>query len=189
MITGDIQVTGVQPAFGTSGEIVPVAISGSNFTAGAKVTLRNGEYQIIGEVVSVPLPTSILCSLNISDAVSYGMYDLLVEDLNGKSGMLHNAFSVLPRSSPLVQRVSPGTVRSGSKAFMAIRGDNFMSGAVPVVEKDQIQIQGKYPVTVSNRTISCSFIIPKGSPGEWNVTVLNPDGQSGRLNRAFRVTD
>lgn len=189
VIAGDIQVTGVQPAFGTSGETVPVAISGGNFTAGVSVSLHNGEYLITGEGVSVPLPTTILCSLNISDSVGSGGYDLLVQDLNGKSGVLRNAFSVLPRPSPLVQRISPGILRSGSRVSMVIRGENFMSGTVPAVERDRIQIQGKYPVTVSNRTISCSFTIPKGYPGEWNVSVINPDGQSGRLTRAFRVTD
>ncbi len=81
-------VSQVTPNKGPVNQNIPITVIGSNFAAGAKV--------IIGVVaannVNVLGPTSI--SATVPAAIKSGVYDVIVENPNGRQGLLRDGFEI-----------------------------------------------------------------------------------------------
>lgn len=97
-------VTGISPNSGINTQTVSVAISGANFQAGAVVRLtRTGQSDIIATNVVVESATRITCDFNLI-GVRAGRWDVVVTNLDGKSGTLPQGFEV---KSPGIQVIGP----------------------------------------------------------------------------------
>ncbi len=186
---GNVTVTGITPDTGGIGESIPATITGGNFTSQAIVSLKSRDEKIPGENTSVLHQGEIHTIFTIPESFEPGKYNITVTNPDGSEGFLSGAFHIHPRSPPSIIRVNPGTVRSGTPVSLVVQGSDFLQGAEIFADQDNIRITGKYPIWASNRTISASFSIPAGHPGDWNLSVANPDEKSGELIKAFRVID
>lgn len=68
-----------------------------------------------------------------------------------------------------------------------ILGTDFKSGATVRLEMSGKVIQGNNVVVISKSLIICTFNLRNATIGSYDVVVKNPDGQAGRLIKAFYV--
>jgi len=189
VVDQDIVISGIQPCVDSPGENLTITITGRNFTNSSSISLQHEGSHITGDTLILSNSTSLTCSLRIPITTIPGVYNLSVTNPDGKAGILTDAFTVSPLSPPVVTIVSPGSARSGSDISVIIQGNGFLPGVTADIEKDNVRLSGKHPALLSNQTLSCSFSIPTDSVGMWNVSVTNPDKQSGHLAEAIRITD
>jgi hypothetical protein len=95
-----------------------------------------------------------------------------------------------PLPAPTVTGVVPGSGMAGMTVnISSITGTNFRTGATVRLARGSTTITGSDVTTASASNISCRFgILPSAEIGTWNVTVINPDGQSGTFANGFTVT-
>jgi hypothetical protein len=92
--SGDPAIIGVNPAGAWNLWPVNLTVGGSNFRAGATVTLRmEGQSDITATQVNVNSPTLISCTFNITDAAA-GKWDVVVENPDGSLAVLEDGFVV-----------------------------------------------------------------------------------------------
>jgi hypothetical protein len=96
---------------------------------------------------------------------------------------------VLSGDAPTVTAISPvGGPKDGS-ITVTITGTNFQAGAIPKLLLPGDPVVTATGVTVSSTRIDCTFNLYNHATGKYQVTVTNPDGQSGTLRNAFTVGD
>ena len=94
-------------------------------------------------------------------------------------------------SAPTVTGITPGSGMAGTTVnITGITGTNFRFGATVRLLRGTYSITGAGVSAISETNITCRFgILPSAETGAWNVTVINPDGQSGTLANAFTITN
>ncbi len=167
-------VGGVSPASGPESGGTTITITGTDFQAGAVVLVGGSD----ASEVNVVGATTITAK---TPAGTAGPADVEVRNPDDQAGILDGGFEYL--AAPSVDGIDPAEgLRSGGTAI-TVTGDHFQSGAqlffdgVPatnVVVVDTGTITGKTPVH---------------APGVVDVSVKNPDGQTGVLEEAFTYLD
>ncbi len=91
---------------------------------------------------------------------------------------------------PTVTSITPNSgANDGTVSITNLAGANFVSGAtVKLAKAGETDIDGTSVTVVSSTQITCTFDLTGAAPGTWDVTVTNPDGQSGTLTNGFTVT-
>ncbi len=92
---------------------------------------------------------------------------------------------------PVVTAIDPSTGASGSSINVGNLAGSGFSGtpAVWLHRTGEESISATGVVPVSTDRLTCSFAIPLGaSAGPWDLSVRNPDGQTGTLPGGFTVT-
>jgi hypothetical protein len=164
-------VISVTPVSGTTTGGTAITISGTNFVAGATVSLGSSA----ATSVSVVNSTTITATTPAGSARSV---NVTVTNPNGQSGTLSNAFTYsLP--APMVTGVTPVSGSTIGGTPITISGTNFVAGATVSLGSSAATV-----VTFVNST-TITATTPAGVAGSVNVTVTNPDGQSGTLSNAF----
>ncbi|MFY9558131.1 MAG: IPT/TIG domain-containing protein, partial [Blastocatellia bacterium] len=169
-------VIGVSPNSGSTSGGTAVTISGTNFVAGATVTFGGAAASNI--VVSSSSSISATTPPHAAGSVS-----VVVSNPDGQSGTLANGFSYSvtppPPPAPTVSGISPSSGPISGGTQITISGANFVTGAT-------VSLGGAAAsnVTVTSAT-SISAVTPAHAAGVVNVTVTNPDAQSGTLSNAF----
>jgi hypothetical protein len=194
-------ITRVIPDKGDAGTTVLITdLVGDNFAAGANVTLfRTGDPAIQGTGVRVVSPRSITCSFAIPPNATAGAWDIIVTNLDGRSGTLTNIFDVhRTAESSTTSSLNTGTVpitgidppfapAKGRWEFL-ITGSRFREGAEVTLQMDGRDDIIADPVIVNSDTqIRCFFTIPVGSMGFWDILVTNTDQSYGRWNGGLEV--
>lgn len=87
-------VAGISPSYGKSGRTVIVwNLAGACFTNGASVTLtKRGQSPIVASSVRVRGDGMITCRFSVPSGVSRGLWDVVVENPDGKQGSLKRVF-------------------------------------------------------------------------------------------------
>jgi hypothetical protein len=67
-------------------------------------------------------------------------------------------------------------------------GTGFQAGAGVRLELGNTIVNATNVNVVSDTQITCQFVLP-GTLGKYDVVVKNPDGQEGRLDKGFSVTN
>ncbi|WP_324292166.1 S8 family serine peptidase [uncultured Methanospirillum sp.] len=205
-------ITSITPSTGEN--IEPITISnlfGNNFEPNARVFLSRNSLPVINATnITVVSPTTIICTLNITDAEA-GSWNLTVQNPDGQTGTLTNGFIVTPyicktssgrtylkngilyyypECPPFVTAISPNTgVNTGSVSITNLTGANFITSAtVNLTRTGQPNITATNVQVVSSSQITCTFPLTGKAAGQWNIVVTNPDGQSGILANGFTVT-
>jgi hypothetical protein len=185
-------VTGISPANGITGSTVHAVISGSGFEHGAVARLVQGTSGITATNLVVVSPDRLTCIFNLEGAAS-GQWDVVVTNPGSPSGILSSGFTVVARGpAPSVLHITPDSGFSGSAVNISnLSGTNFISGATVRLSRAGNPDLFASGVSVPDpSTITCTVVLPYGtSPGLWDVTVQNVDGQSGVLANAFTVND
>jgi copper(I)-binding protein len=163
-------VTSVAPNAGPITGGTAVTISGTNFAAGATVTI--GATAAINVVVVGS--TSITATTPGGTA---GTAAVTVTNPGGQSGSLTNGFGYI--GVPTVTSVSPATGTEAGGTAVTITGTLFATGATVTLGGNA----ATNVVVVSGASITATT--PAGTAGAVTVTVTNPGAQSGSLANGF----
>jgi hypothetical protein len=183
-------VTGITPDTGITGSSIPTIISGAGFVNGATVRLVQGSSVIPATNVLVVSESRINCIFNLNGALP-GQWNVSVINPGSATGTLVNGFTVLtPGPAPTVLGITPDSGNSGSTVSIRnLTGTNFITGAsVKLSKTGNPDLFASDELVLDATNLTCTFTLPAGtSPGLWDVTVINTDGQSGVLPTSFMV--
>ena len=189
-VAAQVTVTGVTPDTCPISDSACVSLAGTNFAAGASVTLtKAGQSSISASNVQVLSATEISCEFNIG-RIAPGDWDVVVRNSNGISDTLPAAFHVTA-PAPTVTAITPATeLNTGSVSITNLAGSDFLPGAtVRLAMAGQPDIVATAVTVVSRIRITCTVDLASAATGDWSVVVTNSDGQSDTLDAAFAVTD
>jgi hypothetical protein len=155
-------IGGVSPASGPTAGGTAIGISGSDFQAGATVTVGNNPATVV-----TATPTLINA---VTPAGAAGATTVTVLNLDGQTDTSANAFIYI--APPVITSVSPASGPTAGGTAIAISGSGFQAGAIVTV--------GGNPATgVTVTTTLINAVTPAGTAGAAKaVVVVNPDGQS-----------
>jgi hypothetical protein len=194
-------ITRVIPDKGDAGTTVAITdLVGENFQAGANVTLfRTGSPAVHCTNVRVVSPRSITCSFALPANATAGAWDVVVTNLDGRSGTLTNIFdlhrievstttSLADTGTVPITAVDPPRAPSIGYQGFIITGSKFRDGATVILQKDGKEdiVAGTVNV-LSDTRIQCFFDIPSGSSGFWDILVTNPDQTFGRWTGGLEI--
>jgi streptogramin lyase len=164
----------INPATGVQGTAVPITLTGTNFVAGASVTVGNPGVTVSNVVVASA--SQITATFTIAGGATLGATNVEVTTSGGTSSPV--VFTVLP-PTPVLTSISPSAGTVGRNIAVTLTGSNFVPGAT-------VNVTGG--VTVSNVTvvsasqITATFAIPStATPGPVNVTLGTAGGTSGAV--------
>ena len=147
-----------------------MTITGTNFAAGATVTLGG----TAATNVVVASSTTITAT---TPAHAAGAVTATVTNSNGLSGNLASGFTYI--APPTVTGVSPSSGSTAGGTAVTISGTNFATGAGVTFGATA----ATNVVVVSSTTITATT--PAGSAGAVTVTVTNPGSLSGSLASGY----
>jgi hypothetical protein len=185
-------ISGISPTTGGSNATVSATITGDNFRSGATVKLmRAGYTSIYATGVSVSSSTKIDCAFSLSKAEK-GSYNLIVTNPDGQSDTMVGAFTITD-PLPIISGVSPREGAINDVLSLTINGQNFKEGVKVAFIKSSTEIVCTSPVSTDSTKILCNLDLKTSNgavAGDWDVTVLNIDGQQkGTWNQKFHVTN
>ena len=165
-------LSAVTPATGTVAGGIRVTLTGNAFQVGANV----GFDGLPASDVTVVDATSITVT---TPAHAAGAVDVQVLNPDGQTGTLAGAFTYTTSSAPAIARANPSNGVSAGGTRVTINGTGFASGAS--VDFAGVPARG---VTFVDST-RVDAVAPPHDEGEVDLTVTNPDGQAGKLERGF----
>lgn len=163
-------LSSVSPAGGTTAGGTAIVLTGTDFMAGATVTIDSVACTVTAETP----PTSITCT---TPAHAAGAFDVSVTNPDGQTSTLTNGFTYL--APPTVASVSPNSGALAGNTTVTVTGTGFFNGAT-------VDFGGSACATVlvtSSTTLTC--ITSAHAAGAVTVTVTNIDGQSGGAGSAY----
>ena len=182
-------ISNISPARGGTNATVSATITGQNFRSGATAKLMRAGYPAIYATgVSVSSETTIDCAFSLLKAEK-GSYNLEVTNPDGQSDTKVGAFTITD-PIPVISGVSPGQGAINSVLPLVINGQNFKDAVKVSIIKSSTEIVCTSPVSTDSTKILCSLDLNGAGIGDWDVTVLNIEGQQkGIWNQKFRVTN
>jgi hypothetical protein len=185
-------ISGISPITGGSNATMSVTISGDDFRSGATVKLmRAGSSAFYATGVSVSSATKIECTFSFSKAEK-GSYNLIVTNTDGQSDTMVGVFTI-GDSPPVISGVSPRQGALNNTLSLTINGQNFKQGVKVTIIKSSTEIVCNSPESTDSTKILCTLDlgVSNGAQiGDWDVTVLNIDGQQkGTWNQKFQITN
>jgi hypothetical protein len=98
------------------------------------------------------------------------------------------AATTIPRSVPLIQKISPDTAAKDTSVSVTISGSNFWDGAtVKLLQSGHSPVKATALTVVSPMRIDCTFDLAGLDKGTANIIVTNPDGQYETMVNAFTI--
>jgi hypothetical protein len=181
-------VTGATPNTGAQGQnLASVILAGTKFQSGATCSFGAG---ITVNSCAFNSATQLTASLSISATAAVGARNVTVTNPDTQSATLTNGFSVttvVPPPPPTLTSVNPSSGAQGQNLTSVIlTGNNFQSGATCNLGAG-ITVNSCTFNSISQLTANIT-ISSTATPGSRNVSVTNPDIQTGTLNNAFSVT-
>src|SRR5438105_496302 len=169
-------VSAISPNSGTAAGGTAVTITGTNFLAGATVSL--GGTAATG--VTVVSSTSITAT---TAAHAAGTVNVVVTNTDAQSGTLTNGYTYTGTNpAPTVSAITPNSGSTGGGTRVTITGTGFLAGAT--VSLGGTAATG---VTVVNST-SITATTAAHAAGTVNVVVTNTDAQSRTWTNGYTYT-
>jgi hypothetical protein len=182
-------VSSITPSSGIKGTTVSITnLVGTGFQTGAVVNLsRSGNQNITASSVMAS-PSQIICSIALPSDSATGTWNVMVTNLDGRSGTLSNGFTVT-NPAPTVTSITPAVGQNGSVVnITSLSGTGFMTGATVKLYNGTFDIPASNVEVVSSIVITCSFDLTCALPGQWNVIVSNTDNQTSDFADGFTIT-
>jgi hypothetical protein len=186
-----LDVTGITPAGGlNTGPVAIPDLSGTGFIPGATVVLaRAGFADIAASGVDVLSPSHLSCSLPVTGA-HWGPWNVTVTNPDGQVDTLQDGFAVTA-PAPSVGSITPVKgYNTGSIFINNLAGTGFLPGATVTL----VNATAGPGITATNvsvnpagTSITCTLNLVGAAAAKRNVTVTNPDGQSGSLAGGFEI--
>jgi hypothetical protein len=176
-VTPSPTLTAIAPATGSTAGGTAVTLTGTNFTAGATVTIGGAS----ATSVVVASATSITA---VTPSGAAGARDVRVTLTGGQSATLTGAFTYTAPQipSPTIASLSPVSGPTAGGTAVAVTGTNFTAGATVTIGG----AAATSVVVVSSTRIT--LVTPAGSAGARDVRVALTGGQAGVLASAFTYT-
>ena len=155
-------ITNVSPNTGSTSGGTTVTLTGTNFLAGATVTVGG----VAATNVVVVNSTTITFT---TPAGANGPADVVVTNTDGGTDTDEGAFTY-SQSAPTIGSVSPASGPASGGTTITITGTNFSEGATVLI--------GGVPATsvVVDGSTEITVVVPAGTVGAANVVVTNPGG-------------
>jgi hypothetical protein len=184
------QLVSIEPDSGLSYDKVHIPdLTGDNFFAWAEVWLqRPGEDTVHAFNVVVESRTRISCVLDLY-GVDPGSWDVVVMNPDTQRDTLLSGFEVLPAAEPEIVAVTPdrGVAYEGVH-ITNLAGGGFSADPRVWLEKaGEESVEALSVVVESPSEITCDFSLGSVATGDWDVVVMNRDGQMDRLLSGFEV--
>jgi hypothetical protein len=167
-------ISGLSPTAGPTVGGTTVTISGTGFAAGATVTFGGTAATNVNVLGSTTITT-------VTPAHTSGLVSVVVTNPGGENGTSVNAFNytVVQVPAPTVTGVAPTSGPTAGGTPITITGTGFVSGAT-------VTLGGTAATNVVwNNSTTITATTPPHTAGDVNLTVTNPDGQSGTKVNAF----
>ena len=170
-------LTAITPATGSTAGGTAVTLTGTNFAAGATVTI-NGTAATSVVIVSATSMTAV------TPAGAAGARDVRVTLSGGQAATLTGGFTYTAPQvpSPTLTSLSPVSGPTAGGTAVALTGTNFTAGATVTVGG----AAATSVVVVSATRITA--VTPAGTAGARDVRVVLTGGQSGTLTGGFTYT-
>jgi len=162
-------VSSISPSSGSTAGGTAVTITGTNFAAGATVTIGPNAATNVVVVSSTQITAT-------TPAGTAGAATVTIT-IGGQSGSLSNAFTYVAPAT--VSSISPSSGSTAGGTAVTITGTNFAAGATVTIGANA----ATNAVIVSATQITAAT--PAGSAGAATVTVTNPGVQGGSLVNGF----
>ncbi|MHC5019417.1 MAG: IPT/TIG domain-containing protein [Planctomycetota bacterium] len=166
----------VNPAAATNAGGTTITLTGTNFAAGATVTVGG----TAATTVVVVSGTSLTCTTPALAPV-LGPVAVVVTNVDGRSASLPTGFTA-QAAAPTLTTVSPASGTTGGGTFVTLTGTNFFGGAAVTVGG----VAATSVTVVNSTTITCWT--PAGSAGAAAVVVTNLDAQNAQLATGYTFT-
>lgn len=180
-------VQSVSPASATQGDDVNLAIEGTGFEAGTKVSLKRGSTVLRASSVSFgPTNTDRLtASFSIPEDFSTGKYDLEIVTPDGTGQTFPERFEVI--SLPRISSVSPASGIQGETVSLSLGGSGFGNDATVRLVNGSDTISATSVNRTSSEQLSGQFSLPSNaSAGKYDVVVTS-GGKTATRASAFEV--
>jgi len=182
-------VLAIEPAFAPNdGPVSITNLSGTGFYENATVKLSRASHpDINATVVHVAGSGKITCTFDLTGK-DPGKWDVVVTNDDGQDGKLSEGFEVR-YPAPAVTGITPHKGNNNQIVPVTdLAGSNFRTGAtVKLTRASHPDINATDVHVVNPGKITCSLNLNGMAVGGWNVTVTNPDGQSGSLENGFTI--
>ncbi|MFC1484982.1 IPT/TIG domain-containing protein [bacterium] len=184
-------INSITPSSVRVGGVVSVVIAGYNFLTdgGLKsIDLSHGAYITTTSITN----TQITGTITAPDTASSGDLTVSMEtNNNGKIGTALKLFTVL--EGPIINEVIPSTLYAEKAGQTYINGENYDEGVTIVVKNLETGSTEYVEISTGTeglRRTSTRLIIESlkiNKEGEYSLEVINPDGSSILLSKAFLV--
>jgi len=187
-VNGPPVVTGVSPSSVPEGGTAQIAVSGSNFVNGARVTV-SGTGVTVG-TVTYNSSTSLTATVTVSATANPTARNVTVTNPDGRSGTLSGSLTV--SAVPVLTSISPTALPAGAtNQAVTINGSGFtttfISGGGTVSFGDGVTVLSLTRNSNTRMTARVT-VSPTAQPGPRNVQVNAPGGLSSALQGAFTVS-
>jgi len=164
-----------------------VTLSGRHFTKECRFFLRSGSKRIELDTDFIS-ETEVRFSLSPGEGDA-GAYDMVVIDKGGFEGVFSSALEIVPPDIPVVESLSPDAMPCSKVGILTVRGSNFGSDTVLIIEDGQ----GRR-LDVSVKNISDTELVVKISPSEkdmggYRVYALKRGFFRSERGLAFKITE
>lgn len=182
----------VSPDRGANDESIQIAIKGAKFHKSVGVKLvKAGEAEIIATDVKLISENEVTCTLDLKGKAA-GKWDLIVYNVGAitkkeKLAAPPAVFTIFEKA-PVVSSIIPKMGLKNSVVPVSVNGAHFRNGAkVALGAQGLPDLKVANIKVVSDTQIICELDLNGATPGIYDVTVTNPDGQSGALYQSFAV--
>lgn len=184
--TNQPTVVAVTPDGAANNQPTPLNMQGFNFQPGAVAYLSRLQ-------TSTPLNNVVFVNSNtllgvVPAGLTPGTYDLVVQNSDGRTGQLLNAFTVYTNAAPVVTAVSPTTGPNNLPVTLDIYGHNFAPQANAILQQALLPFPLSGVELIDHGHIRATIPISL-TPGSYDVVVINPNATHGDLPVAYTVLD
>lgn len=170
-------ISAVTPNSGETTGGVIVSIKGANFESGSKVYFND-------TLIASTYYSSSELQLRSPKWSTSGAVNVKVENPDGQVSVLENGFTYIlppPPPAPVVESASPNSVVTTTPTNVTITGKNFVNGAKVRLGTVELTATFYSATQLAVRTPVWN------QPGAVDITVINPDGQTGVLSGGLNV--
>ena len=195
-------VTAVSPTTGVNNGPATLAVTGTGFVSGAKVSLEktvNGTATVLGPVSATFVDAAHLTNAQFDlTNQAPGAWGVRVTNPDNGTGALANGFTVTASGAPTFTSITPNTAPANTTQTVTIAGSHFFKGtSVAFTDSDDTQLGDVPPNNITTETptlnqdgtLSVVIHIPNNAKTEaQTLTISNTDGQAVTKTGAFTVT-
>ncbi len=176
-------VSSVTPNTGPNAGGQTVTIQGANFSTTTKPRVFFGTVEVPAADVTVQSATV----LQVEVPAGAGSVDIRVRNPDLQEGFLLDGYVYIPPlPTPIILFVTPPSGEEAGGDPIQIVGNNFLAGATAFVGDATANTWTAIgQVVISNNTTTIVGVTPAATAGDYDVRVVNPDGQEAIATDAF----
>jgi hypothetical protein len=166
-------LSAISPNSDVQGQSVPVTLTGTNFIAGATISLSGTGITVSG--TTVVSTTQIAATFTILGSATVGLQNVSVTTSGGTSGV--QTFTV-NQAAPILSAINPNSGIQGQSVAVTLTGTNFIAGATFDLSSTGIAVSNTTVVSPTQITATLT-ILGSATVGLQNASVTTSGGTSG----------